>query len=60
MITFFAFSVLVLAGLANYKGVFVGAILFWFVIEGSRFIELPDRRSPARIAALRLAITGPL
>ena len=59
LITFFAFSVLVLAGLANYKGVFVGAILFWFVIEGSRFIELPDPPfTETRIAALRLAITG--
>ena len=59
VITFFAFSVLVLAGLANYKGVFVGAILFWFVIEGSRFIELPDPPfTETRIAALRLAITG--
>src|SRR5829696_6378610 len=59
LITFFAFSVLVLAGLANYKGVFVGAILFWFVIEGTRFIELPDPPfTETRIAALRLAITG--
>ena len=59
VITFFAFSVLVLAGLANYKGVFVGAILFWFVIEGTRFIELPDLPfTETRIAALRLAITG--
>jgi branched-chain amino acid transport system permease protein len=59
LITFFAFSVLVLAGLANYKGVAVGAILFWFVIEGTRFIELPDPPfTETRIAALRLAITG--
>ena len=59
LITFFAFSVLVLAGLANYKGVFVGAILFWFVIEATRFIELPDPPfTETRIAALRLAITG--
>jgi branched-chain amino acid transport system permease protein len=59
LITFFAFSVLVLGGLANYKGVFVGAILFWFVIEATRFIELPDPPfTETRIAALRLAITG--
>jgi branched-chain amino acid transport system permease protein len=59
LITFFAFSVLVLGGLANYKGVAVGAILFWFVIEGTRFIELPDPPfTETRIAALRLAITG--
>jgi branched-chain amino acid transport system permease protein len=59
LITFFAFSVLVLGGLANYKGVAVGAVLFWFVIEGTRFIELPDPPfTETRIAALRLAITG--
>jgi branched-chain amino acid transport system permease protein len=59
LITFFAFSVLVLGGLANYKGVAVGAILFWFVIEGTRFIELPDPPfTETRIAAMRLAITG--
>jgi branched-chain amino acid transport system permease protein len=59
LVTFFAFSVLVLGGLANYKGVAVGAVLFWFVIEGTRFIELPDPPfTETRIAALRLAITG--
>jgi branched-chain amino acid transport system permease protein len=59
LVTFFAFSVLVLGGLANYKGVAVGAVLFWFVLEGTRFIELPDPPfTETRIAALRLAITG--
>ena len=59
LITFFAFSILVLGGLANYKGVAVGAVLFWFVIEGTRFIDLPDPPfTETRIAALRLAITG--
>ena len=60
-VTFFAFSVLILGGLANYKGVAVGAVLFWFVLEGTRFIELPDPPfTETRIAALRLAITGML
>jgi branched-chain amino acid transport system permease protein len=59
LVTFFAFSVLVLGGLANYKGIAFGAVLFWFVIEGTRFIDLPDPPfSETRIAALRLAITG--
>ncbi|MCE3265501.1 MAG: inner-rane translocator [Solirubrobacterales bacterium] len=59
LVTFFAFSVLILGGLANYKGVAVGAILFWFVLEGTRFIDLPDPPfTETRIAALRLAITG--
>ena len=60
-VTFFAFSVLILGGLANYKGVAIGAVLFWFVLEGTRFIELPDPPfTETRIAALRLAITGSL
>jgi branched-chain amino acid transport system permease protein len=59
LVTFFAFSVLILGGLANYKGVAVGAVLFWFVLEGTRFIDLPDPPfTETRIAALRLAITG--
>jgi branched-chain amino acid transport system permease protein len=59
LVTFFAFSVLILGGMANYKGVFVGSILFWFLLEGTRFIELPEPPfTETRIAALRLAITG--
>ena len=59
LVTFFAFSVLILGGLANYKGVMVGSVLFWFVLEGTRFIDLPDPPfTETRIAALRLAITG--
>lgn len=59
LITFFAFTVLILGGLANYRGVALGAILFWVVIEGSRFIDLPDPPfTEQRIAAVRLAITG--
>ena len=59
LVTFFAFSVLILGGMANYKGVMVGSVLFWFVLEGTRFIDLPDPPfTETRIAALRLAITG--
>ncbi len=59
LVTFFAFSVLILGGLASYRGVAVGAVLFWFVLEGTRFIDLPDPPfTETRIAALRLAITG--
>jgi branched-chain amino acid transport system permease protein len=59
LVTFFAFSVLILGGLGTYRGVAVGAILFWFVLEGTRFIDLPDPPfSETRIAAIRLAITG--
>jgi branched-chain amino acid transport system permease protein len=59
LVTFFAFSVLILGGLGSYRGVAVGSVLFWFVLEGTRFIDLPDPPfSETRIAALRLAITG--
>lgn len=59
LVTFFAFSVLVLGGLGSYRGVAVGAVLFWFVLEGTRFIDLPDPPfTETRIAAVRLAITG--
>jgi branched-chain amino acid transport system permease protein len=59
LVTFTAFSVLILGGLASYRGVAVGAVLFWFVLEGTRFIDLPDPPfTETRIAALRLALTG--
>jgi branched-chain amino acid transport system permease protein len=59
LVTFFAFSVLILGGMANYKGVAVGAVLFWAVLEATRFIELPDPPfTETRLASLRLAITG--
>jgi branched-chain amino acid transport system permease protein len=58
-VTFFAFSVLILGGMGSYRGVAVGAVLFWFVLEGTRFIELPDPPfTETRIASIRLAITG--
>lgn len=59
LVTFFAYSVLVLGGLASYRGVAVGAIIFWAVLEGTRFIDLPDPPfTEERVAALRFAIAG--
>lgn len=59
LVTFFAYSVLILGGLASYRGVAIGAIIFWAILEGTRFLELPDPPfTEERIAALRLAITG--
>ena len=56
LVTFFAYGVLILGGLASYWGVAVGSILLWTVLEGTRFIDLPF--SDERIAALRYAIVG--
>ena len=54
LVTFFAYGVLVLGGLASYWGVAVGAILFWILLEGTRFIDLPiSVRRRDRGAALR-------
>src|SRR5215213_3549684 len=51
LVTFFAFGVLVLGGLASYWGVLIGAVLFWVIIEGTRFIGLG--LDETQIAALR-------
>jgi branched-chain amino acid transport system permease protein len=56
LVTFFAFGVLILGGLASYWGVAVGSIILWTVLEGTRFVDLP--LSETRIAALRFAIVG--
>jgi len=56
IVTFFAFGVLILGGLASYRGVAIGAILLWTLLEGTRFLELPI--SEEKTAALRFAIVG--
>jgi branched-chain amino acid transport system permease protein len=56
IVTFFAFGVLILGGLASYRGVVVGAVLLWALLEGTRFVELPI--SEEKTAALRFAIVG--
>jgi len=56
IVTFFAFGVLILGGLASYWGVAIGAVLLWTLLEGTRFVELPI--SEEKTAALRFAIVG--
>jgi branched-chain amino acid transport system permease protein len=56
LVTFFAYGVLVLGGLANYWGVAIGSIILWTLLEATRFVELPI--SDERQAALRFAIVG--
>jgi branched-chain amino acid transport system permease protein len=56
IVTFFAFGVLVLGGLASYRGVALGAVILWVLIEATRYVELPI--SEEKAAALRFAIVG--
>ncbi len=56
LVTFFAYSVLILGGLANYWGVIVGSVILWTVLEGTRVIQLFQDESDT--AALRFAIVG--
>ena len=56
LVTFFAYGVLVLGGLASYWGVLAGGVIFWAVLEGTRFVELPI--SETQIASLRFFIVG--
>jgi branched-chain amino acid transport system permease protein len=56
LVTFFAYGVLVLGGLANYWGVLVGSVIFWTLLEATRFIDVFEDQSDQ--TALRLAIVG--
>ncbi len=56
LVTFLGYAVLILGGLASYWGVAVGAIIFWTLLEGLRFIDLP--LEDAQIAALRFILVG--
>ena len=56
LVTFLGYAVLILGGLASYWGVAVGAILFWTLLEGLRYIDLP--LEDAEIAALRFILVG--
>jgi branched-chain amino acid transport system permease protein len=56
LVTFFAYSVLILGGLANYWGVIAGSVVLWALLEGSRVIKIFE--DDADTAALRFAIVG--
>jgi branched-chain amino acid transport system permease protein len=56
LVTFYAYGVLVLGGLANYWGVAIGSLILWTLLEATRFVDLPI--SDEREAALRFAIVG--
>lgn len=54
--TFIGFAILVLGGLGRFAGVALGSILLWFVLEATRFVDLP--LAADQVAALRLLIVG--
>jgi len=56
LVTFLGYAVLILGGLASYWGVAVGGIIFWTLLEGLRFIDLP--LEDAQVAALRFILVG--
>ena len=56
LVTFFAYGVLVLGGLASYWGVLVGSVIFWTLLEATRFIDVLEDESDQ--VALRFAIVG--
>jgi branched-chain amino acid transport system permease protein len=56
LVTFFAYAVLILGGLASYWGLIVGSVLLWTLLEMTRFIDLPFDN--VQIAAIRFAIVG--
>jgi branched-chain amino acid transport system permease protein len=56
LVTFFAYAILILGGLASYWGLIVGSVVLWTLLELTRFIDLPFDN--AQIAAIRFAIVG--
>ena len=54
--TFLGYAILILGGLANFWGVMVGSVIFWTLLEGMRFVDLP--LSGDKVAALRFILVG--
>jgi branched-chain amino acid transport system permease protein len=56
VLTAYAYVIVILGGLGSYLGVMVGSFFLIFLLEATRYLELPF--SDARIAALRFMIVG--
>jgi branched-chain amino acid transport system permease protein len=56
ILTAYGFVIVILAGLGSYLGVIVASFFFVFVLEATRYLELP--LTDARVAALRFMIVG--
>jgi branched-chain amino acid transport system permease protein len=67
-ITFFAFAALILGGTARIAGPIVGAMLFWFIVEGSQtflseavannFLGLGNIMDQAQVGPVRFVLVG--
>ena len=55
-ITFLAYGVLILGGLASYWGVLAGAMVLWFLIESTRYLDIG--LSGQQEASLRFMVVG--
>ncbi len=55
-LTAYGYVIVILAGLGSYAGVAVGSFLLIFLLEATRYLDLP--LSDSRIAALRFMILG--
>jgi branched-chain amino acid transport system permease protein len=58
VLTAYGYVIVILGGLGSYLGVVVGSFFLIFVLEATRYLELPI--SDARVAALRFMIVGAL
>lgn len=56
VLTAYGYVIVILGGLGSYRGVVVGAFFLIFMLEATRYLELPI--SDARVAALRFMIVG--
>jgi branched-chain amino acid transport system permease protein len=54
--TAYGYVIVILGGLGSYLGVALGSFLFIFLLEATRYMDLPI--SDARISALRFMIVG--
>jgi branched-chain amino acid transport system permease protein len=56
ILTAYGYVIVILGGLGSYRGVVVGSFFIIFVLEATRYLELP--LADARVAALRFMIVG--
>jgi branched-chain amino acid transport system permease protein len=56
ILTAYGYVIVILGGLGSYLGVVVASFLFMFLLEATRYLDLP--LSDARVAALRFMIVG--